>query len=467
MAAPDLVEAEVVFGAVGGRDDPVLAVVVAVGPASPALDAGAVVGLSPVNLGVGLRIAARGSVPHQLDVPTSQGHHRVVRHPTQVRRLVLLDRQAAADPRAQRLTYGLTFPDLAFRLDPVTGVLSAEDAYEREIAVSPTPLMWDNSGAPAVTDGEVGATAQPTAAESPEPSTSTSDEPSEGASPTEESIETDEQTDTHPEILPTASDGPEVTVSELPLPCTQAARNRLRGRPRPARKRWAWPVSTDRRPFTGYNGATIDKAIRLSATQWSDRDIVTVQDVSGDGVTDLVYRTDVAGRLLLRKGIAAPGGRIHLSSLATAAASAGGADSVYGSSGGAPPTSTCSSGHRMPTTTAFPTSGRCARTGRCASTRAARPRCPGPVARSSVCWSTGRHGWPSGEPAASRVNGRRGRRTCRPTAPPLLGASANLTISSGVPVPSGGNSCCRPATAAACVSPPRPPSSRTRRCNCR
>ncbi|MGV9954137.1 DNRLRE domain-containing protein [Streptomyces cellulosae] len=132
--------------------------------------------------------------------------------------LVLKNRQAAADPRAQRLTYGLTSPDLAFRLDPVTGVLSAEDAYDREIAVSPTPLMWDSSGAPAVTDGEVGATAQPTAEENPEPSTSTSDEPSESASPTEESIETDEQTDTHPEILPTASDGPEVTVSETPLP---------------------------------------------------------------------------------------------------------------------------------------------------------------------------------------------------------------------------------------------------------
>ncbi|CAM5595472.1 hypothetical protein SALBM217S_00997 [Streptomyces griseoloalbus] len=144
------------------------------------------------------------------------------------------------------MTYGLTSPDLAFRLDPVTGVLSAEDAYEREIAVSPTPLMWDNSGAPAVTDGEVGATAQPTAAESPEPSTSTSDEPSEGASPTEESIETDEQTDTHPEILPTASDGPEVTVSELPLP--SAPPEPTPGSPRPARKRWAWPVSTDRRP---------------------------------------------------------------------------------------------------------------------------------------------------------------------------------------------------------------------------
>ena len=112
--------------------------------------------------------------------------------------LVLKNRQAAADPRAQQLSYGITSADLTFRLDPVTGVLSGENAYGNEVAVSPTPLMWDSSGSPAVTDGGVGATAQPTGEESPEPSTSTSDEPSDGTSPTEELIETDEQGDTNP-----------------------------------------------------------------------------------------------------------------------------------------------------------------------------------------------------------------------------------------------------------------------------
>ncbi|MER5539552.1 DNRLRE domain-containing protein [Streptomyces mirabilis] len=136
--------------------------------------------------------------------------------------LVLKDRAAAADARAQQLSYGLTSADLTFRLDSVTSVLSAENAYGNEVAVSPTPLMWDSTGSPAVTDGGVGATAQPTAEESPQPSTSASDEPSGSASPTEESIETDEQGDTAPETLPSATDGPEPTVSESPLPSAPA-----------------------------------------------------------------------------------------------------------------------------------------------------------------------------------------------------------------------------------------------------
>jgi hypothetical protein len=85
--------------------------------------------------------------------------------------------------------------------------------------------------------------------------------------------------------------------------------------------------------FTGYNGASMDKATRLSSSPWTERDIVTVQDVSGDGVTDLVYRTDVTGRLLLRKGIAASGGGVDLTSLAAAVNSAGGVDTEYGASG--------------------------------------------------------------------------------------------------------------------------------------
>ncbi|MBT1091911.1 DNRLRE domain-containing protein [Streptomyces sp. Tu102] len=134
--------------------------------------------------------------------------------------LVLKNRAAAANPLAQQLSYGITSADLTFRLDPVTGVLSAENAYSNEVAVSPTPLMWDSSGSPAVTDGSVGATSQPTAEESPEPTTS--DEPSDSASPTEEQIETDEQGDTNPETLPAATDGPELTVPESPLPSAPA-----------------------------------------------------------------------------------------------------------------------------------------------------------------------------------------------------------------------------------------------------
>ncbi|MBA2808501.1 DNRLRE domain-containing protein [Streptomyces sp. KM273126] len=136
--------------------------------------------------------------------------------------LVLKNRQAAADPRARQLSYGITSADLTFRLDPLTGVVTAENAYGNEVAMSPTPLMWDNSGAPAVTDGNVGATAQPTESESPEPTEPADDGPSDSPSPTEETVESDEQTDTSPETLPAATDGPEPTVSESPLPSAPA-----------------------------------------------------------------------------------------------------------------------------------------------------------------------------------------------------------------------------------------------------
>ncbi|ELS53610.1 DNRLRE domain-containing protein [Streptomyces viridochromogenes] len=136
--------------------------------------------------------------------------------------LVLKNRQAAADPRARQISYGITSPTLNFRLDPVTGVLTAEDVFATEVAMSPTPLMWDNSGQPAVTDGSVGATAQPTTPESPAPTESATDDPSESPSPTGELIETDEQADTAPETLPAATDGPEPSVSEAPLPSAPA-----------------------------------------------------------------------------------------------------------------------------------------------------------------------------------------------------------------------------------------------------
>ncbi|MET7297197.1 DNRLRE domain-containing protein [Streptomyces griseoloalbus] len=136
--------------------------------------------------------------------------------------IVLKNRQAAADPRAKQLSYGITSPDLTFRLDPVSGIVVAESAYGNEVAMSPTPLMWDSSGAPAITDGTVGATAQPTAPESPNPTDTATDTPSDSPSPTEELIETDEQTDTNPETLPTPSDGPEPAVSESPLPSAPA-----------------------------------------------------------------------------------------------------------------------------------------------------------------------------------------------------------------------------------------------------
>lgn len=85
--------------------------------------------------------------------------------------------------------------------------------------------------------------------------------------------------------------------------------------------------------FSGYNGASINKATLLSSSAWTPRDIVTAQDISGAGITDLVYRTDVSSKLLLRRGIAASTGGVDLNSLAAAANSAGGVDTEYGSAG--------------------------------------------------------------------------------------------------------------------------------------
>lgn len=85
--------------------------------------------------------------------------------------------------------------------------------------------------------------------------------------------------------------------------------------------------------LTGYHGATIDQATRLAASTWTERDIVTVLDVTGDGVTDMVYRTDVHSQLKLRKGKASSGGGTDLDSLSSGADSSGGTDTEYGSAG--------------------------------------------------------------------------------------------------------------------------------------
>ncbi|WP_435058588.1 DNRLRE domain-containing protein [Streptomyces sp. bgisy060] len=131
--------------------------------------------------------------------------------------LVLKNRQAAADPRVAQLSYGLASPTLSFRLDPASGIVAAEDADGQEVALSPTPLMWDSSGAPAVTDGELGASSQPTASESPEGpiSTSTAPAPSPSASTTELA---NDNVDPEAEVLPTATDEAAPALTEAPLP---------------------------------------------------------------------------------------------------------------------------------------------------------------------------------------------------------------------------------------------------------
>ncbi|WP_208029902.1 hypothetical protein [Streptomyces cyanogenus] len=73
--------------------------------------------------------------------------------------------------------------------------------------------------------------------------------------------------------------------------------------------------------------------LRLSGSAWKERDIVLAQDVSGDKVADLVYRSDASGRLLPRKAIAASGGGTDLTSLVSAANSSGGTDIYWTGTG--------------------------------------------------------------------------------------------------------------------------------------
>ncbi|MEH0419491.1 DNRLRE domain-containing protein [Streptomyces sp. B21-083] len=132
--------------------------------------------------------------------------------------LVLKTRVAAADPRVTQLSYGLSSPDLSFSLDPTTGIISAEDSTGDEVAVSPTPLMWDSSGTPALTNGQAGSSASPTASESL--SEDESSAPDESESPTESPEPSDtsdyvDSGDTAAEVLPDASDeAPDPSTSE-------------------------------------------------------------------------------------------------------------------------------------------------------------------------------------------------------------------------------------------------------------
>ncbi|MFI7274686.1 FG-GAP-like repeat-containing protein [Streptomyces sp. NPDC049879] len=78
--------------------------------------------------------------------------------------LIVHSAEAAAAAPIEDIPYRLTSPDLTFHLDPVTQVVTAHDEAGEELAVSPTPYMWDSAGTPAVTEGP-----DPEPVEPPEP----------------------------------------------------------------------------------------------------------------------------------------------------------------------------------------------------------------------------------------------------------------------------------------------------------
>ncbi|GLF93440.1 DNRLRE domain-containing protein [Streptomyces yaizuensis] len=122
--------------------------------------------------------------------------------------LVVKNRQAAADPRVAQLSYGISSPALDFALDPATGMLTAVDEGGTDIAHSPTPLMWDNSGTPALTDGQAGTDVPPTEPEVlPTDDPGPPDAPEEVPSPTPtDTLNDGDQEDVLEEALPQATD---------------------------------------------------------------------------------------------------------------------------------------------------------------------------------------------------------------------------------------------------------------------
>ncbi|KPI07014.1 hypothetical protein OK074_3946 [Actinobacteria bacterium OK074] len=103
--------------------------------------------------------------------------------------LVVKSAEAAAGSALATLSYGLSSPDLSFTLDPATDSVLAKDPTGAEIAVSPTPYMWDSAGEIIDTDTSVADSSpepsdDPTADESAEPSEDPEDSADPTASPT-------------------------------------------------------------------------------------------------------------------------------------------------------------------------------------------------------------------------------------------------------------------------------------------
>ncbi|NEA65616.1 FG-GAP-like repeat-containing protein [Streptomyces sp. SID12488] len=93
--------------------------------------------------------------------------------------LIVHTPEAASDEALTQLTYRLTSPDLTFQIDPATDTVTAHTSDGTEVAVSPTPLMWDSAGTPDTTvgdDPEPEPTDEESASPEAEPSTSASEE---------------------------------------------------------------------------------------------------------------------------------------------------------------------------------------------------------------------------------------------------------------------------------------------------
>ncbi|MFB8773572.1 FG-GAP-like repeat-containing protein [Streptomyces broussonetiae] len=172
--------------------------------------------------------------------------------------------EAAADPALAAISYGLNSPDLTFRLDRTTKVVTGVDRTGREIAVSPTPYIWDSAGSPAVTEGD-----DPEPAESeevPAPSPSDSAEPDE------------EEAGEEPDIPSDGDDTAAATPTEGPHPTPSPT-----GTPKPTAS-----DDTSAEP-AGYQNARrathrTDTALRATRTALTSDEILALPGLAGPGI---------------------------------------------------------------------------------------------------------------------------------------------------------------------------------------
>ncbi|WP_159042592.1 MULTISPECIES: DNRLRE domain-containing protein [unclassified Streptomyces] len=87
--------------------------------------------------------------------------------------------------------------------------------------------------------------------------------------------------------------------------------------------------------FSGYTGGSFTSYKKLADVVWTPRDLISVRDVTGDKVPDLLFRDNAnASRgLLLRKGKPGANGGVDLQSIAASIDSDGGQDYTYATTG--------------------------------------------------------------------------------------------------------------------------------------
>ncbi|MFI9616812.1 DNRLRE domain-containing protein [Streptomyces sp. NPDC052023] len=138
--------------------------------------------------------------------------------------LIVHNAEAAADLALRRLTYGLSSPDLIFRLDPLSKVVTGENRKGEEITVSPTPYLWDSAGRRAVTEGGDPEPAEPNDDPSPsyseEPGSGVGDEPEPEPLDTEGPTPTDEPQEKGPALTAPAADPSETASSDPRSPAS-------------------------------------------------------------------------------------------------------------------------------------------------------------------------------------------------------------------------------------------------------